>query len=271
MKVGEEGRNSRLFTVSDLQTARIENAIYDEHSERWDITVRHNDISYIVLTYELGHPDDEISKDQIAFIVEKVMLTMENESLPKIEIKKKFEVDISSIANVNLGDLNKSEPKPLDRSRYLVHDKIGDESFFTESEVLEKGHIHIILDKNKMSWNFGRYNQDSEWLKGDRVVRVNGKRIRLYDYGNWEYMEELPQSNNLEFNGMITRDMLIGVGTTSKFNVHLLLNADKMTWNYGPDNQDYGWLGEGRQIYIQGIKVSLSNKRTELGYTWEYL
>jgi hypothetical protein len=66
--------------------------------------------------------------------------------------------------------------------------------------------------------------------------------------------------------------MLIGIGAISKLNVHLLLNADKMTWNYGPDNQDYGWLAEGRRIYIQGIKVSLGNKETtEGGYTWEYL
>jgi hypothetical protein len=252
MKVEEEGRNSRLFTESDLQTARIENAIYDEHSERWDITVRHNDISYTVLTYELNHPEDT-SLEQIAFIVEKVMLTMENKSVPKVEVKRKFDVDIRSIANVNLGDLNKSEPKPLDRRRYLVHDKIGDESFFSESEVLEKGHVHVILDKVKMTWDYGRYNQDKGWFKGDQVVRVDGKRIRLSDDGGlkWEYMEELPQSNNLEFNGRITRDMLINdAAAVSKFNVHLLLNADKMTWNYGPDNQDYGWLGEGRQIYI---------------------
>jgi hypothetical protein len=256
MKVEKEGRNSRLFTVSDLQTARIENAIYDEHSERWDITVRHNDISYIVLTYELGHPDDEISKDQIAFIVEKVMLTMENESVPKVEVKRKFEVDISSIANVNLGDLNKSEPKPLDRSRYLVHDKIGDESFFTESEVLEKGHIHIILDKNKMSWNFGRYNQDSEWLKGDRVVRVNGKRIRLYDYGNWEYMEELPQENILVLNQRITFDIFPGA---SKYIVHMIFNMDQLTWEYGPDNEDDGWLGEGKTINYQSYTIKIGN------------
>lgn len=258
MKVGEEGRNSRLFTVSDLQTARIQNAIYDEHSERWDITVRHNDISYTVLTYELGHPD-EISKEQIAFIVEKVMLTMENESLPKIEIKKKFEVDMSSIANVNLGDLIKSEPKPFDRSRYLVHDKIGDESFFTESEVLEKGHIHIILDKQKMSWGFGRYNQNSEWLKGDRVVRVNGKRIRLYDYGNWEYMEELPQENILVLNQILTFDIFPGA---SKSNIHIIFNLDKLIWEYGPDNEDYGWLGEGRQINYQGYKINIKSDWT---------
>ena len=92
------------------------------------------------------------------------------------------------------------------------------------------------------------------------------------DGPRWEYLEELPQSNILEFNGVITRDMLIGVGAISKLNVHLILNPDTMTWDYGPDNQDYGWLGEGRQIYIQGIGVSLGNKQnTEGGYSWEYL
>jgi len=258
MKVEEEGRNSRLFTESDLQTARIENAIYDEHSERWDITVRHNDIAYTVLTYELGHPED-ISGGEIAFIVEKIMLTMENKSLPKVEIKRKFEVDLSLIANVNLVDLSKFEPKPLDRSKYLVHDKIGDESFFTESEVVEKGHIHIILDKEKMSWGFGRYNQDGGWIKGDRVVRVNGKRIRLYDYGNWEYMEELPQENILVLNQILTFDIFPGV---SKSNIHMIFNLDKLMWEYGPDNQDTGWLGEGRRINYQGYRIDIKSDWT---------
>jgi hypothetical protein len=126
-----------------------------------------------------------------------------------------------------------------------------------------------------MTWEFGRYNKSDEWFSNYQEVRVEGKRIALTkddDGPRWEYLEELPQSNNLEFNGMITRDMLIGIGAISKLNVHLLLNADKMTWNYGPDNQDYGWLAEGRRIYIQGIKVSLGNKETtEGGYTWEYL
>ena len=89
--------------------------------------------------------------------------------------------------------------------------------------------------------------------------------------GEWEYWDGTT-SNILEFNGRITGDMLIGIGATSKLNVHLILNPDTMTWDYGPDNQDYGWLGEGRQIYIQGIGVSLGNKQnTEGGYSWEYL
>ena len=264
----------RLFTETELETAKIERAIYDEHSERWDITVRHNDISYTVLTYELAHPEDT-SGEEIAFIVQKIMLTMENKSIPKVEIKRKFEVNLGSIANVNLVDLNKTEVRPPEKNRFLIHNKIGDESFFSETPVLNKENIHVILDKLNMTWEFGRYNQNDEWVSDYQVVRVDGKRIALTkdDSGTrWEYLEESPQSNILEFNGMISEDMLIGVGAISILNVHLILNPDTMTWDYGPDNQDYGWLGEGRQIYIQGIGVSLKNKQTTEGdYSWERL
>jgi hypothetical protein len=253
----KEITNSRLFTEGDLQNAKIENAIYDEDSERWDITVRHNDIAYTVLTYELGHPEDT-SQEEIAFMVEKIMLTMENKSVPKVEVKRKLSVNLGLISNVNLVDLSKSEPKPLNRNRYLVHDKIGDESFFSESEVLETGHIHVILDKQKMRWEFGRYNQGGGWLKGDRVVRVNGKRIRLYEYGEWEYMEELPQENILVLNQRINSDM-VAEGVSSKSNIHMIFNIDKFIWEYGPDNEDIGWLGEGRQINYQGYKINIKS------------
>lgn len=264
----------RLFTETELETAKIENAVYDEYSEGWNFMVRHNDIAYTFSTYELGHPDDT-SGEEIAFIVQKIMLTMENKSIPKVEVKRKFEVNLGSIANVNLVDLNKTEVIPPEKNRFLVHNKIGDESFFSETPVLNKENIHVILDKVKMTWEFGRYNQNDEWVSDYQVVRVDGKRIALTkgdDGPRWEYLEELPQSNILEFNGMITRDVLIGIGAISKLNVHLILNPDTMTWDYGPDNQDYGWLGEGRQIYIQGIGVSLGNEQnTEGGYSWEYL
>jgi hypothetical protein len=174
-----------------------------------------------------------------------------------------------------LGELNKTEVIPPEKNRFLVYNKIGDESFFSETPVLNKENIHVILDKSKMTWEFGRYNQNSDWFGDYHVVRVDGKRIALTksdDGPRWEYLEELPQSNVLEFNGMITKEILIGGDAVSKYNVHLVLNADTMTWDYGPDNQDYGWLGEGRQIYIQGIEVSLGNKETtEGGYSWEYL
>ena len=249
-----------LFTESELATARIESAIYDEYSERWDITVRHNDITYTVLTYELGHPED-VGQELIAFIVQKVMLTMENKSAPKVEVKRKFTVDLGSIPDINLGYLSKAEPKPLDRSRYLVQDKIGDESFFSESAVLETGHIHIILDKQKMRWDFGRYNQGGGWLKGDRVVRVGGKRVRLYEYGEWEYMEELPQDTIIVLNQIVTRDMVME-GAYSKYRVHMNFNIDQFTWEYGPDNEDDGWLGEGRQINYQGYKLNIKSDFT---------
>ena len=184
----------RLFTETELETAKIERAIYDEHSERWDITVRHNDISYTVLTYELAHPEDT-SGEEIAFIVQKIMLTMENKSIPKVEIKRKFEVDLGSIANVNLVNLNKEEVKQPEKNRFLVYNRVGDESFFSETPVLEKENIHVILDKMTLTWEFGRYNKNEEWFLDYQVVRVDGKRIALIkerDQARWEYLEELP-------------------------------------------------------------------------------
>jgi hypothetical protein len=184
----------RLFTETELETAKIENAVYDEHSECWDITVRHNDIAYTVLTYELGHPEDT-STGEITFIVQKVMLTMENKSIPSVEIKRKFNVDLGSISNVNLVDLIKEEVKPPEKDRFLVYNRIGDESFFSESQILEKENIHVILDKLKLTWEFGRYNKNEEWFLGYQVVRIDGKRIALIkerDGARWEYLEELP-------------------------------------------------------------------------------
>jgi hypothetical protein len=130
----------RLFTETELETAKIENSVYDEYSECWDITVRHNDIAYTVLTYELGHPEDT-SGEQIAFIVQKIMLTIENKSIPSVEIKRKFSVDLGLIANVNLVDLIKEEVRPPEKDRFLIYNRIGDESFFSESPVLEKENI----------------------------------------------------------------------------------------------------------------------------------
>ena len=184
----------RLFTETELETAKIENAVYDEHSECWDFTVRHNNIVYNFSSYELGHPEDT-SGEQVAFIVQKIMLTIENKSIPSVEIKRKFSVDLGLIANVNLVDLIKEEVNPPEKDRFLVYNRIGDESFFYESPVLEKENIHVILDKLKLTWEFGRYNKNEEWFLGYQVVRIDGKRIALIkerDGARWEYLEELP-------------------------------------------------------------------------------
>jgi hypothetical protein len=184
----------RLFTETELETAKIENAVYDEHSECWDFTVRHNNIVYNFSSYELGHPEDT-SAGEITFIVQKVMLTIENKSIPSVEIKRKFSVDLGLIANVNLVDLIKEEVKPPEKDRFLVYNRIGDESFFSESPVLEKENIHVILDKLNLTWEFGRYNKNEEWFLGYQVVRIDGKRIALIkerDGARWEYLEELP-------------------------------------------------------------------------------
>jgi hypothetical protein len=250
----------RLFTETELETAKIERAVYDEYSEGWNFMVRHNDIAYAFSTYELGHPDDT-SGEEIAFIVQKIMLTMENKSIPKVEIKRKFEVNLGSIANVNLVNLNKTEVKQPEKNRFLIHNKIGDESFFSETPVLNKENIHVILDKLKMTWEFGRYNQNDEWVSDYQVVRVDGKRIALTkgdDGPRWEYLEELPQQNILVLNQIVTRDMTMN-GAYSKYIVHMIFNMDQLTWEYGPDNEDDGWLGEGKTIYYQSYTIKIDN------------
>jgi hypothetical protein len=253
----------RLFTETELETAKIENAVYDEHSDCWDFTVRHNDIAYTFSTYELGHPEDT-SGEEIAFIVQKIMLTTENKSVPKVEIKRKFEVNLGSIANVNLVNLNKEEVKQPEKNRFLVHNRVGDESFFSESEVLEKENIHVILDKIKMTWEFGRYNKSDEWFSNYQEVRIEGKRIALTKDDNgprWEYLEELPQDNVLILNQIINRAMVMG-GVISKYNIHMIFNLDKLAWEYGPDNQDTGWLSEGRTITYNSYKINIKSDFT---------
>ena len=44
-----------------------------------------------------------------------------------------------------------------------------------------------------------------------------------------------------------------------------------MTWNYGPDNVDLAWIGQGKQISIDGIKVDLKIGRSGDGFAWYYL
>ena len=65
--------------------------------------------------------------------------------------------------------------------------------------------------------------------------------------------------------------MLLMGDTESKFNVHLLLDTNKMTWVYGPDNQDDGWMGQGQSIIIDGEYVVLSLLSSDEGeYSWDY-
>jgi hypothetical protein len=94
-----------------------------------------------------------------------------------------------------LVDLIKEEVRPPERDRFLVYNRIGDESFFSETPVLEKENIHVILDKMTLTWEFGRYNKNEEWFLDYQVVRVDGKRIALIKErgkARWEYLEELP-------------------------------------------------------------------------------
>ena len=129
-------------------------------------------------------------------------------------------------------------------------------------------------------WYFGPNNTEKSWIDkfGRRTVLINGYTIGLDNKKNenglfsFEVLKE-PKNNSdiIEFNGMVTKDMIFMGDTESKFNVHLLLDTNKMTWVYGPDNQDDGWMGQGQSIIIDGEYVVLSMLSSEEGeYSWGY-
>jgi hypothetical protein len=209
---------------------------------------------------------------------------VQNKSTKEI-VKQVLEFQEDEILYTPFTELSPVEyvkPEEKEKSVFLEYDGPGYENFFLDDFDIYKGNINIILNLDSYTWIPGRYMKSFEWTQKYeyRLVNVKGYKIKLSPIervsetkeGKWEYWDG-ETSNILEFNGMITRDMLINEDAdVSKYNVHLLLDTDKMTWNYGPDNQDYGWLGEGRQIYIQGIGVSLGNKETtEGGYSWDYI
>jgi hypothetical protein len=268
-----------FFTDGDFADMKITKMVYDEETRGWSFFVEHNTFTYSLRDFTLPHPDDVSDEGYIVSVVKEKMLSVQNKST-KEEVKRKIEVQ-SDILETPISDLSVVDYVKPEEPQFLEYDGPGYGGFFLDDYDIYKGNINIILNLNSNTWIPGRYMKSLDWSQNYdyRIVNIKGNKIKLYPIdriseprmGEWEYWDGTT-SNNLEFNGMITRDMLIGIGAISKLNVHLLLDNITMTWNYGPDNQDYDWLGEGRQIYIQGIGVSLGNKQnTEGGYSWERL
>jgi hypothetical protein len=245
--------------------------------------VTHNDNTYVIKDFDLPHPENVKNKGHLVSIVQKKMLEVQNKSKKDI-VKQVLVFKEDEILNKPFTELEVVEyvkPEEKEKSVFLEYDGPGYENFFLDDFDIYKGNINIILNLDSYTWIPGKYMKSFEWVQKYeyRLVNVKGNKIKLFPIGRvietkegtWEYWDG-ETSNILEFNGRITRDMLVDEGAgVSKYNIHLLLDTDTMTWNYGPDNEDGGWLGEGKQIYIQGIKVLLETKISELGYKWNYI
>ena len=265
-----------FFNVSDFADMKITRIFYDEEDRGWSFIVEHNGFSYSLRDFTLPHPEDVSDEGYIVSVAQKLMLTVENKST-KEEIKTKIEIQ-SDILEKPVSELTVVEYIKPEEPQLLEYDGPGYEDFFLDSYDIYKGNINIILNLNSNTWIPGRYMKSFDWIQkfSYRIVNIKENIIKINQInresetkiGTWEYWDG---PINIEFNGIITKEMLIGGDVVSKYNVHLILDNNTMTWNYGPGNEDYGWLGEGKQMYIQGLKVSLTNKRTEEGYSWDYL
>jgi hypothetical protein len=267
------------FTGDDFGDMQITKMSYNEETRGWTFFVMHNDYTYSIKDFDLPHPDDISDRGHIVSIVRQKMLMVENKSAKEI-VKRVIDVQENEILYRPFTELEVVEYVKPEEPQLLEYDGPGYENFFLDNFDIYKGNINIILDLDSKTWIPGKYMKSTEWVQmySYRLANIKGNKIKLFPLdrtaerkqGTWDYWDG-SSLNTLEYNGVITKEMVIGGGDGSKYNVHFILDTDTMTWNYGPDNVDSAWIGEGKQIYIQGIKVLLKTKRSELGYAWEYL
>ena len=268
-----------FFTRDDFSDMKIKKMSYDEETRGWVFLVSHFEQVYYLKDFTLPHPDDIQDEGHIVSVVYEKMLTVQNQSTKEV-VKQTLDVYVESILEKPISELNSVEYVPVETPQLLEYDGLGYGDFFLDNYDIYKGNINIILDLESKTWIPGKYMKSYEWIQkySYRLANVNGNKIKLFPLdrtnerkqGTWDYWDG-SSLNTLEYNGVINREMVIGGGDGSKYNVHFILDTDTMTWNYGPDNVDSAWIGQGKQIYIQGIKVLLGIKRTESGYGWEYL
>lgn len=265
-----------FFTDQDLVNMVIQEITYNEETKGWTFLVSHGDNSYNLKDFNLPHPDDVTDGNVVAKVKELMLRTL-NLSTREI-IKQKIKVEKETILYKPITELTSEEYIKPDESKILEFDGPGYDNFFLDELPIYKYNINILLDTSTFLWNPGRYMKSMEWIQVSRIVNVRGNKIKLHPIdrasenkeGTWEYWDG-SSSNIIEYNGIITQDMTLDFSEGSKYNVHLILDTVTMTWNYGPDNVDLAWIGQGKQISIDGIKVDLKIGRTENGFAWYYL
>lgn len=266
-----------FFTVSDFANMKITKMFYDEETRGWSFFVEHNGLTYSLRDFTLPHPDDVTNDGYIVSVVQQKMLSVMNKST-KEELKTKIDVVNDFIIEKPFTELTPVEYIKPEEPQLLEFDGSGYENFFLDEQRAYKGNINIILNLNSYTWIPGRYMKSLEWITQTRIVDIKGNKIKLYPIdrasesrqGTWEYWDG-SSLNTLEYNGMITKDMTLDFSDGSKYNVHVILDTITMTWNYGPDNVDLAWIGQGKQISINGTNVDLKIGRSGDGFAWYYL
>ena len=264
-----------LFNISDLSNITIDKMVYNEFTDGWDFEVKHNGISYTFTTYDLPHPD-EVTDGQIGQKVTDIMLTLENKSYEEPKKKRVFVVEKTELSNKPLSELPKETYEKPDQNNFLVYDRVGDQSFFTDGSIFKKYNIHVIFNKDKKRWDFGRYNYSEDWTKEFEesiTVNVNGEKITLNKDFTWDFLDQKTPSNIFEINQIIDLSLILDERGPSKYNVHLKFNTDNLTWTYGPENVDYEWMAQGRSIWMNGSKISTSLIQDEKTgwFIWSYI
>ena len=256
------------FTSEDFSSMEITKMSYNEETRGWNFFVTHNGFTYSIKDFDLPHPDD-VLKENLVSIVQQKMLLVENKSSKEI-VKQIVEYNDDSILYTPVSELTAIEFIKIEEPQLLEYDGPGYDNFFLDDFGIYKGNINIILDTESYTWVPGKYMKSTEWIqtKTYRLVNVKGNKIKLFPInrvsetkqGTWEYWDG-STSNTLELNTIIDKTITLS-DSQSKYNVHIIFNLDDFTWQYGKDNVDAAWLGEGKLIYYNSYKIQIDKRNT---------
>ena len=257
------------FTSEDFANMQITKMSYNEETRGWTFFVRHNDYTYSIKDFDLPHPDDIGDRGHIVSVVRQKMLMVENKSAKEI-VKQIIEVQEDTILNKPFTELEAVEYIKVEEPQLLEYDGPGYIDFFLDDFNIYKGNINIILNLNSNTWIPGKYMKSYEWIQmyTYRLANIKGNKIKLFPLdrnsetkqGTWEYWDG-STSNIIELNCVIDSTISMG-GPESKYNVHIIFYLDDNKWEYGKDNVDGGWLGEGRIISYNSYKIQINNRGT---------
>jgi hypothetical protein len=146
--------------------------------------------------------------------------------------------------------------------RLLEYNGLGGKNFFMDTLGYFDFNINIILSTEKNQWFFGPKNTSRKWIDiGDRLVKINSQIISLSKinedgFGSW-YVVKDEAIKIIEINDIISYRYISDINQQSKYNVHMIFNIDTLTWEYGQDNVDYGWLGENKKITYESYEIDI--------------